>query len=340
MLARSVTNERRVGIRQVAAAAGVSVTTVSDALTGKGRLPESTRKRVQEAALALGYRPNVTARNLARGRAGVLVLTLSVVPGGPVVMTEGDFFIQVLTSATTVSLEHGYSLTISLPRYQSWSTLPVDGAIVLDPVPKDAALADLRRMGVPHVTVGREPAGDIDTDSVDNDHLVGTRMMLDHLVTAGASRVALISSPPVHSYALDALRTYRIWCRDVGQDPMVVFARDALSESAGYAAALRLLEAPALPDAIYATLGRLALGAKLAAETRGVRVPGDLLLAGLTDSAASTAAQLTVLDVRPLEIGRAAAELLIARLEGQERPPTHTVVTAEVIHRASTARTS
>src|SRR5207253_3833345 len=142
----------------------------------------------------------------------------------------GDFFIQLLTSATTVSLEHGYSLTISRPRHQTWSSLPVDGAIVLDPVLNDPALAELRRMGVPHVTVGKEPGGDIDTDCVDNDHLGGTRMMLDHLVTAGASRVALISSPPVHSYALDALRTYRIWCRDVGQDPMVVFARDALSE--------------------------------------------------------------------------------------------------------------
>jgi DNA-binding LacI/PurR family transcriptional regulator len=157
---------------------------------------------------------------------------------------------------------------------------------------------------------------------------------------AGATRIALLSGPTIHSYTIDALRAYEDWCVLNGQPQMVAFARDGLSDSAGYVAAVQLLDRSDPPDAIYATLDRLALSAKLAAETRGLRVPDDLLVAGLSDSAASRAAELTVLHLNPEAIGRQAAELLIQQLEGRQDAQTHVVVPAEVIARKSTARLS
>jgi DNA-binding LacI/PurR family transcriptional regulator len=71
---------RRVGIKDVASAAGVSATTVSHALNGKGRLPPGTRERVHRIAEELGYRPNATARHLAGGKTGVLGLAAPRVP--------------------------------------------------------------------------------------------------------------------------------------------------------------------------------------------------------------------------------------------------------------------
>src|SRR6185295_14136328 len=67
----------RAGIRDVAAAAGVSITTVSDALNGKGRLPDETRSRVREVADRLGYRPSAAARTLRTGRSGLIGLTVT-----------------------------------------------------------------------------------------------------------------------------------------------------------------------------------------------------------------------------------------------------------------------
>jgi DNA-binding LacI/PurR family transcriptional regulator len=270
----------------------------------------------------------------------VLALTISTAPGAQFILTDIDYFIQLLTSAMSISLEHGYSMTVSGPRNGNWSSLPIDGAIVVDPVVEDAALADLKRRAIPHVTTGRDPSGDDLSYWVDNDHVAATRTILDHLTMAGATRIALLSGPTIHSYTIDALRAYEDWCVLNGQPQMVAFARDGLSDSAGYVAAVQLLDRSDPPDAIYATLDRLALSAKLAAETRGLRVPDDLLVAGLSDSAASRAAELTVLHLNPEAIGRQAAELLIQQLEGRQDAQTHVVVPAEVIARKSTARLS
>jgi DNA-binding LacI/PurR family transcriptional regulator len=268
----------------------------------------------------------------------VLALTISTAPGAPFILTDVDYFIQLLTAAMSISLEHGYPMTVAGPRNENWSTLPIDGAIVVDPVLEDAALADLKRRHIPHVTTGRDPSGDDLSYWVDNDHVAATRIILDHLAHAGARRVALLCGPAIHSYTIDALRSYEDWCSHAGQPVVVAFAKDGVSDSAGYAAAVELLDKPDPPDAIYATLDRFALSAKLVAETRGLHVPDDLLLAGLSDSAASRAAKLTVLHLNPEAIGSQAAELLIRQVEGQQGGQTRVVVPAEVIVRASTSR--
>ena len=113
-----------------------------------------------------------------------------------------------------------------------------------------------------------------------------------------------------------------------------------LTESEGYAAALDLLDRDDPPDGIYATLDRLALGVLLAAHARGVDVPGELLVAGCTDSHAGRGARpaLTALSLDPEQIGVEAVESLIALLEGDEDRPDHRYVPTMVIPRASSSR--
>ena len=95
------------------------------------------------------------------------------------------------------------------------------------------------------------------------------------------------------------------------------------------------------PDAIYATLDRLALGALLAARSRGLTVPNELLIAGLTDSAAArgTAPPLTTLNLHPEEIGRKAIEMLVALVEGNPPEQPHQFVRTRVVPRDSSVRT-
>lgn len=100
----------RAGIRDVAAAAGVSITTVSDALNGKGRLPEATRRHVREVADRLGYRPSAAARTLRTGRSGLIGLTVTTYGEEPFTFTEFAYFAEMARAATSAALARGYAL--------------------------------------------------------------------------------------------------------------------------------------------------------------------------------------------------------------------------------------
>jgi DNA-binding LacI/PurR family transcriptional regulator len=338
------TNRTKIGIKDVAAAAGVSVTTVSHALNNKGRLPDATRQRVRSIADELGYRPNATARNLVVGRTGLLGLVVSQRGGPPFAVTDFDYFAQLMIAASTCAISDGYALVLA-PSDGALAPqrIAVDGAIVVDPVRDDPNVSALGTAGVPVVTTGRVP-GDDRGCWVDNDHIAGTRSMLDHLARCGARRIALMTSPLEISYTLDVERAYREWCGRQRMEPLVRTPEIGLSERAGYATASELLDLPEPPDAVFATYDRLAYGVLLAAEARGVDVPQQLMVATTaTDSQASPQAgtiALTTLDLHPQEIGRAAASLLVELLE-ERAPRTQTVTVAHrVIARASTKRRS
>ncbi len=330
----------QVKIADVAAEAGVSITTVSHALNGKGRLTEETRRRVREVAERLGYRPSALARSLAGGRTGILALTVSFVDDIAATLGDYDYFIQVMNAATSAALERGFSLTLvpTNARGEVLERLPLDGAIVVDPVPGDAIVDRLDRRGIPIVTTGRRPEGPADACWVDNDHVAGTRAMIEHLAEQGATRVALLTAKPRQSYTIDALEAFEATIAALGLEGVVETVTESLSESGAYAAASRLLESPNPPDAIYATLDRLALGALLAAEARGIRVPEELRIAGCTDSQAARSSRptLTALSLNPEWIGTEAVDLLVTMIERGAAPEPHRMVPFSVIPRAST----
>ena len=113
----------RAGIRDVAAAAGVSITTVSDALNGKGRLPDATRRHVREVADRLGYRPSAAARTLRTGKSGLIGLTVTTYGDEPFTFTEFAYFAEMARAATSAALARGYALVIlpATSRHDVWS---------------------------------------------------------------------------------------------------------------------------------------------------------------------------------------------------------------------------
>ena len=164
----------------------------------------------------------------------------------------------------------------------------------MDPVPGDEVVDLLDERGIPVVTTGRRPDGPVDACWVDNDHVAGTRAMVEHLAAEGATSVALLTAPALQSYTIDTMGAFGLTCSHLGLGSVVETVTDSLSESGAYAAASRLLESSQPPDAIYATLDRLALGALLAAEAKGIRVPEELRIAGCTDSHAARSSRLAL----------------------------------------------
>jgi DNA-binding LacI/PurR family transcriptional regulator len=176
---------------------------------------------------------------------------------------------------------------------------------------------------------------------IDNDHVSGATSMLQHLEQAGARRTALLTGPPVASYTYDCMLAYETWCGDRGLKPQVIIPRGVLSEAGGFEAAGELLDGEDPPDAIYATLDRMAIGALRAALVRGLKVPHDLLIGSHTDGESVRWAQpsLTALALHPEEIGTAAMDMLTTLIDGVEPEPRHVTIASQVVIRASTKRT-
>jgi DNA-binding LacI/PurR family transcriptional regulator len=339
----TVSVSTRVGIRDVAAAADLSVTTVSHALNGKGRVPESTRAHVRAVAERLGYRPNSAARSLAGRKTGLLGLVVSQENELDFSVSDFAYFGQLMAGATAAAMEHGYALVLTPPDLElSLGTrLPVDGVIVVDPVFGDRAVATLSAAGVPVVTTGRVPETPWVGPWVDHDHYAATRSMLEHLARQGADQIAMLTCRPLIFYTVESERAYGDWCRDRGTAPMLAYVRGGLTESAAFTAARELLRRTDPPDGIYATYDRLGLGALLAAEADRIAVPDQLLVAACTNSPAARSAKpaLTSLDVHPERVGRAAAQLLVDIVEdAADNREKRVIVPTRIVVRASSRR--
>jgi DNA-binding LacI/PurR family transcriptional regulator len=340
---------RHVGIRDVARAAGVSITTVSHALNEKGGVSEQTRRRVREVATQLGYRPDPRGRQLASGRTGLIALTVSMPDGVHAPVEEFAHNANLIDAATSTAIARGLALVIvPAGEVSIWDRLPLDGLIVVDPVPDDPAIRELGR-GTPIVTIGKVPGGEVDTRVVDNDYAAGTAAVFDHLMSSGARRVGVLAPASGESYELDSLAAYRTWCEGRGFDPWVHAPEGidwtspdtwAALESVGRSVAADCLARPDVPDALYCLAESFAVGALAEATARGLRVPEDIMIASLADRgvAARSDPAITTLELFPRELGIAAAELLADLVEGGSRTDGPLVVPTSVIGRASTAR--
>jgi DNA-binding LacI/PurR family transcriptional regulator len=335
----------RAGIRDVAAAAGVSITTVSDALNGKGRLPEATRSHVRAVADRLGYRPSAAARTLRTGKSGLIGLTVTTYGEEPFTFTEFAYFAEMARAATSAALARGYALVI-LPAtsrhsaFDVWSNVALDGTVVIDPSDHDPVVTELVRSGLPVVSDGRPPGSLPVTAWVDNDHEAAVRGLLDHLADSGARRIGLLTGTSTDTYTRLSTSAYLAWCERVGQDP-VVEAYPAHDPCAGALAADRLLARPDRPDAVYGLFDPNGTDLLAAARRYGLRVPDDLLLVCCSESAvyATTEPPVTTLSLKPGRIGNTVIQLLVDAIEGVGGGrPVERVMPTDLIVRTSSQR--
>lgn len=329
----------RVTINDVADAAGVSITTVSHALNGKGRISDETRRRVAETATELGYRPSASARSLAGGRSGIIGLSFAAMSGQPASFGSFGFFNDLLHATTSAALELGYAL-ITCPDDEEavarLARLEPEGCIVVDPTRSQPMVEHARRTLTPLVTVGRVPDGG-DEPWVDNDHEGAARLAIEHLRERGARRIAIISPGPEYSYTADGVDGFERVCSNLGIEPVVEYVDGDLAETDGFQATKRLLESGEPPDGIYTMLDRLGRGAIMAAESLSVSVPQELKVVASTDSEVCDRSEptLTSVDLNPESLGKEAVQLLVGRIRGERAQADEIDVPVELIVRRS-----
>jgi DNA-binding LacI/PurR family transcriptional regulator len=294
-------------------------------------------------AADLGYAPNPAARSLAGGKVGLIATYVSLPGNAPLAFTEIDYYVDVINAATAAAIERGYALVVapSTAGAETWSRLPLDGVLVIDPADGDRSLAALRERALALVLIGRDLHGTDDDVVVQNDREAATRAVLDHLAECGARRVGLLTFATYESFTEDAIAEYRAWCARRGQEPMLVtpHADSTAGPSAFRAGAEAFLDAPDRPDAVFCMYEGIAAQLLRMAAERGIDVPGELLVASVSElgDAESTKPPLTALELSEAELGATAAELLMDLVEGN--PATSVLdVPTRLVARASTAR--
>ena len=326
----------RVTIRDVAAAAGVSTTTVSAALSGRGRLPEDTRIRVQAIAEELHYQPSLGAQNLPSGRTGIILMAIAS-PGAALASTfDVDYFVQVLSSAADAAARRGLVLALVplLAMDAQYPNMPSDGVIIVDPLPEFPLLRDAVRRHLPLVTAGR--IAGVDTPFVDSNFADVVPDGLNHLVASGANAPALITSSSSVSYVQDCTTAYLDWCSRHGMSPRIRRIDGALTEDAARAAASGLLNTPEPPDAFFATLDRLALGVYAELRDRRLSLNGRVLSLGDSRALDTDTVQISAIDLSPTSIGAACVDVLLAVIN-QEAAPAEVIIPGRLIARPADA---
>ncbi|MFK0287540.1 substrate-binding domain-containing protein [Streptomyces sp. NPDC090499] len=331
---------RRVTIQDVAREAGVSYSAVSKVIRGAYGVSPQMRARVTAAISSLGYRPHAAARAM-RGRSYTIGVSL------PELTSP---FPQQLSQSVSRTLDDTPWQAIlvdagATPERQQRSTealldRQVDGLILIAPLVDVERLEELGA-GIPTVIVALHGGGEAFDTVVDDDHQ-GARLMVDHLVALGHTRVLHTSQPSgglrrPHVLSHTARRDgYAEAMRQHGLEPDVLVT--GYTEQGGYEAAVEALSRPQPPTAIFAGADIAALGVLRAAEERGVKVPEDLTVVGYDNIYTSTIGRvsLTTVDQSDRLTGATAAKLLLERLEGRVEPVHHVVSPRLVVRGTST----
>jgi DNA-binding LacI/PurR family transcriptional regulator len=336
---------RRVTIADVAEAAGVSKTAVSFAFNNPDRLAAATTARILEVADALGYRPDPVARMLTQRRTGTIGV---VTPQALASMFSNPYFGMFSAGVAAVAEAAGYGLHFISPRHGSLSDAiaraTVDGIVAIGLSADHPEIAEIRRTGLPTVTVDSDRFEGL--PSVDVDDEGGARAAAEHVAGLGHREVLVIAVEPAEhapSGAEDTvarrLRGYRAGLATMGvaipEDEIVV---SPATYAGGAAAVESVWSAGRRPTAILAMSDAIAIGAIRALRERGHVVPADVSVVGFDDIELAEATDPPLTTVRqPIRgKGEDAARLLLAVLGG-EAVPTGLRLETRLVVRASTA---
>jgi DNA-binding LacI/PurR family transcriptional regulator len=322
-------------MEDVAREAGVSRALVSLVMRERPNVSDDRRRRVQEAAARLGYRPNAMARGLASHHTRAVGVILDDL--------RNPFFAEIAGGVEELASELGYQLLLGAAGRQarreraSLAALleyRVDGIILVSPRMPTAQIA-AAASETPLVIVGRT-VRDVDVDCVLIDESHGTELVLDHLVELGHEQIAHVDggrAPGGPQRRAGYLRGMR--ARGLGRRAQVI--PGDFTEEAGTSAAGELLAARELPTAVFAANDMVAAGLLGGFDRAGVDVPGDVSIVGYDNISIAHLAHvsLTTIDQPRTEMGRLALHLLLDRRENR-RPREVRLLEPTLVVRSTT----
>jgi LacI family transcriptional regulator len=326
-------------IKEVAARAGVSPSTVSNVFLGRVPVKEGTKRRVLLAARRLGYRPDGRAQALRTGRTRTLGLCVpfitnptvaAIVNGAARAAQEAGYAVSVCTIENEPDLQATYLDLLRRDRV---------AAVISQPAGRDPEpYATLQRAGAALVFVDRRLPG-LTADFLTPDYRGAVRQAVAHLLAAGRRRVALITGPRWIDSTLERIAGYEAAHRAAGLavDESLVLASEGASRRSPREAIDDLLGRSPAPDALVAGSADVTLTALARLKAGGRAVPGSVALIGTGQLAWAPLADppLSMIEVDGEALGREAVRLALSRLGAPQTAPREITLPARLVLRAS-----
>lgn len=334
----------RVTLKDVAARAGVSYQTVSKVLNNRAQVTPETRERIWQAVSDLGYKPNVSARNLRKQASNLIGYAWHYMPD-EFVHPILDAFVH---SAANAAETQGYHLLTfvadgGMPRpdvyRELYSRNQVAGFLLADTVHDDPRVEMLMEEGIPFVTFGRaNDEWDFHWVDVDGSH--GLQLVVEHLLERGHRRIGFITWPTGSQSGAYREKGYRKALAKRGIEPdEQLIVRGEHSAQLGRDGVRQLLQLPAerRPTAIACVSDLVAIGALDGAARAGLQVGQELAITGFDDFPLVQYTQPPLTSVRqPIDaVGQRVVDLLLKQIDGEEVQEKGILLKPQLIVRAS-----
>ena len=319
-----MTEDKNLTINDIADTLGVSKTTVSRAISGKGRIGEETRNRVLQYIEEHNYRPNVIAKGLAQSR----TYNIGLVIPGDYNIVELPFFHNCMLGISKIASSMDYDVLVSIVTADDISRLQrivinhkVDGFILTRTLVKDAPAEYLKETGIPFVVIGSTE--DASVVRIDNDHQSACRELTSRLIAQGMERIALIGGNRNHMVNRYRMQGFLDACRYLDGKGVrrgeYVFS-DVEDMETVEKIVEKLLQEKI--QCIISTDDHLCGCVLNILQQRKVRVPEQVKIASFYDSSflENYMPSVTSIQFDIEELGKVTCKTLLAMIEGQKVP--------------------
>jgi len=328
-------------IKDVARLAGVNPSTVSRVLAGSSRISPETHEKVRAAMKELKYHPNAIARSLL----AKATHTIGLIIARPAEQAfTNPFFPELMRGIAAVLHDKGYDLMLTMantPQEERAASLKllrqrrVDGVVLTSGRVKDRLIDDLVSEEHPFVLVGRSP-DHRPISWVNNDNVAVGAMAVEHLISRGHQRIALVNGPADLTVTIDRRQGYVDGLQRAGLPLIDGYELDGhFTREGGYRAMVQLLNLPNPPSAVFCTDDAMAVGALTALRERGL--DGAIALVGVNDDPLTALLDppLSTIRIPVFDLGATAAGMLVDQLAGQVDGPRQVVLPSQLVVRAS-----
>lgn len=330
-------------IKDIAKAAGVSVTTVSRALNGYSDVSEKTRKKIELLAKELNYSPNTLARSLVMNKSKTIGLLISGIHKG---MIKDDFMVEILSGIDEYVAHTDYDLVLfstnsTKQREKTYSQLcrerKVDGVILQGMKTEDPYLKEVVESDIPCVLIDI-PIKSSTVGYVTTDNVLGAKKATEYLIGLGHKNIAMMNG---HNFASVSQTRLEGYLEALNDAKIAIkwnwIVNGEFDENTAENVATSLLTRNPEITAIFCASDLMALGTMKAAKKLGIRTPEELSIIGFDDIllASYVTPTLTTIAQNKFEMGYQAAKLLLDMLENKEG--SHDIILdTQLVEREST----
>jgi len=328
-------------IYDIARAAGVTATTVSNVLSGKGSVSSATRARVMQYAKELNYSPNLIARSLIKGRTGVLGLAFPSV--------DNPFYAEITAAMERLAYQAGFRIFVSTfsngaqtgqKMLKDLALRRVDGVIIFSAAIAIDIISSMALPDLPIIYCLEEEMQDCPFPAISYDFFQGGQLAGEHLLSLGHRNIGLLTHITDGNHYNHGARVKGLQAALANYNlelDMRLVKNGASDVEPGKIAGRELLTQPDRPTAVFATNDMMAIGLMAAAWELNIRVPQDLSIIGFDGITISryTTPPLTTIKIDTEKLTAKTIELLLQNIKHPSAPQS-ILFPAELLVGAST----